>query len=84
MYLDLKISTMYLCSCCIVKHFLLLLRCDLGKVRDRCGDMGRFKGRLKCKGWVSHVITDVITCWYFKKYNMYVHNKSIVSNYLFQ
>jgi len=47
---------MYVCSCCIVKHFLLLLRCDLGKVRDRCGDMGR----LNCKGWVSCVITDVI------------------------
>jgi len=43
------------------KTLLLLLRCDTGKVRDRCGGMGRFKGRLKCKGWVSGVITDEIT-----------------------
>jgi len=26
------------------KSLLLLLRCDAGKVRDRCGGMGRFKG----------------------------------------
>jgi len=39
------------------KSLLLLLRCEKGKVRDRCGGMGRFK----CKGWVSCVITDVFT-----------------------
>jgi len=43
------------------KTLLQLLMCHLGKVRDCCGGMGRFKGRLKCKGWVSCVITDVIT-----------------------
>jgi len=43
------------------KTLLLLLRSDTGKVRDRCGGMGRFKGGFKCKGWVSSVITDVIT-----------------------
>jgi len=37
------------------------LRCDLGKVRDRCGGMGRFKGRLRCEGRVNFVITNVIT-----------------------
>jgi len=43
------------------KTLLLLLRSDTGKVRDRCGGMGRFKGGFKCKGWVSCVTTDVIT-----------------------
>ncbi len=28
---------------------LLLLRWDMGKVRDRFGGMGRFKGGLRCK-----------------------------------
>ncbi len=40
---------------------LLLLRCDMGKVRDRFGGMGRFKGGLRCKGWVNSVIINVIT-----------------------
>ncbi len=30
-------------------------------VRDRFGGMGRFKGGLKCKGWVNSVIINVIT-----------------------
>ncbi len=32
--------------------------------------MGRFKGGLRCKGWVNSaiIITDVITCNYFFKY----------------
>ncbi len=51
------------------KTLLLLLRWDTGKVRDRFGGMGRFKGLLRCKEWVDsviiHVITDIITCWYF-------------------
>ncbi len=38
--------------------------------------MGRFKGGLRCKGWVNsviiNVITDVTTCRYFykSKYNV--------------
>ncbi len=28
-------------------------RWDMGKVRDRFGGMGRFKGGLRCKGWVT-------------------------------
>ncbi len=28
----------------------------MGKVRDRFGSMGRFKGGLSCKGWVNSVI----------------------------
>ncbi len=43
------------------KTLLLLLRCDTGKVRDRFGGMGRFKGGLRCKGWVNSVIINVIT-----------------------
>ncbi len=30
---------------------------------ERFGGMARFKGALKCKGWVNSVITD--TCMYF-------------------
>jgi len=37
------------------KSLLVLLRWDTGEVRDRCGGMGRFKDRFKCKGWVSCV-----------------------------
>jgi len=43
------------------KTLLLLLRYDTGKVRDRCGGMGRFKGRLRCEGRVNCLITNVIT-----------------------
>ena len=43
------------------KTLLLLLRCDTGKVRGRCGGMGPFKGGLRCKGRVNSVITNVIT-----------------------
>ncbi len=40
---------------------LLLLRWETGKVRDRFGGMGMFKGGLRCKGWVNSVIINVIT-----------------------
>ncbi len=51
-----------LCSYRIANFFLLLLRWDTGKVRDRFGGMGRFKGGLRCKGWVNSVIIiNVIT-----------------------
>ncbi len=40
---------------------LLLLRWDMGKVRDRFGGMGRFKGGLSCKGWANSVIIIIIT-----------------------
>ncbi len=43
------------------KTLLLLLRWDTGKVRDRFGGMGRFKGGLRCKGWVKIVTIKVIT-----------------------
>jgi len=33
-----------------------VIRCDTGKVRDRCGGMGG----LRCKGRVNSVITNVI------------------------
>ncbi len=33
----------------------------MGKVRDRFVGMGRFKGGLRCKGWVNSVIINVIT-----------------------
>ncbi len=42
------------------KTLLLLLWWDMGKVRDRFGGMGRFKGGLRYKGWVNSVITNVI------------------------
>ncbi len=39
------------------------------KVSHRFGCMGRFKGGLKCKGWVNrviiHLVADVITFRYF-------------------
>ncbi len=43
------------------KTLLLILRWDTGKVRDRFGSMGRFKGGLRCKGWVKSVIINVST-----------------------
>ncbi len=53
----------------------------MGKVRDMFGGMGRFKGGLRCEGWVNSVIINVITemnyrcnymqVFYFKyKYNV--------------
>ncbi len=33
----------------------------MGKVRDRFGGMGKFKGGLRCKGWAKSVIIIVIT-----------------------
>ncbi len=57
-----------LCS----KTRLLLLRWDMGKVRDRFGSIGRFKDGLRYKGWVNSVIINVITYRYLKiyKYNV--------------
>ncbi len=49
---------MFILDC---KKLLLLLRWDTGKVSDRFGSMGRFKGGLRCKGWVNDVIINVIT-----------------------
>ncbi len=43
------------------KTLLLLLGLDVVKVSDRFGGMGRFKGGLRCKGWVNSVIINVIT-----------------------
>ncbi len=42
------------------KTLLLLLRWDIVKVRDRFGGVGRFKGKLRCKGWVNSLIINVI------------------------
>ncbi len=69
----------------------------MGKVRDRFGSMGRFKGGFRCKGWVNSVIINVITemiyrCNYMQIVftnistikNMHVHNKCIVPNYEFK
>ncbi len=33
----------------------------MGKVRDRFGGIGRFKGGLRCTGWVNSVIISLIT-----------------------
>ncbi len=58
-----------------LKTILLLLRWDTGNVRDMFSCMGRFKGGLRCKGWVNSVIIHLITeincrCNYIKyKYN---------------
>jgi len=61
-YLHRKISTMYYCVPVVLSNtFAAILRYDTGKVRDRCGGMGRFKGRLRCEGRVNGVITNVIT-----------------------
>ncbi len=58
-YLHQKISSIYLlCSYCIFKTLLLLPRWDTGEVRDVFGGIGRFKGRLRCKGWVNSVIIN--------------------------
>ncbi len=45
------------------KTLLLLLMWDT--VRDGFGGLGRFKGRLRCKGWVNSVI-NVITENYYR------------------
>ncbi len=42
------------------KTLLLLLMWDMCQVRDRFGGMGRFKGGLRCKGWVNSVIINII------------------------
>jgi len=57
------------------KTLLLLLRCDTGRVRDRCGGMGRFKGRLRCEGRVNCVITNVTySCNYMLVFLKYKYN----------
>ncbi len=42
----------------------------MGKVRDRFGGMGRFKGGLRCKGWVNCVC--YITINYIYLINCYI------------
>ncbi len=71
------------------KTLLLQLRWDTGNVRDRFGGMGRFKGGLRCKGWVNsviiiNVITDVITCRYFFKYKYIVKTCANTTSALYQ
>ncbi len=63
---------MFILNC---KTLFLLLRWDLGKVRDRFSGMGRFKGRLRCKGWVNSVNINVITEINYKCNNMQVFFK---------
>jgi len=51
----------------------------MGKVRDRCGGMGRYQGGLRCKGRVNCVITNVITsinysCNYMHVFSKYKYN----------
>ncbi len=41
------------------KTLLLLLRRDTGKIRDMFGGMGRFKGGLRCKGFLFHILTYI-------------------------
>ncbi len=45
------------------------------ETRDRFGEMGRFKGRLKCKGFVNSVIMNVITEIHFRYNYMQVFFK---------
>ncbi len=47
----------------------------MGTVRDRFGGMGRFKGGLRCKGWVNSVIINRITEMYYRCNYMQVLNK---------
>ncbi len=70
MYLHQKMSTMYLlCSYCIAIHFC----CYCGEiwVTDRFGSMVKFKGALRCKGWVNSVIINVIRKIYYRCNHMY-------------
>ncbi len=46
-----------LCSYVLLNTFAAL---RMGYGRDRFGGMGRFKGRLRCKGWDNSVIINVI------------------------
>ncbi len=53
MYLHQKISTMYLlCSYCCYWYGIQV------RLRERFGGKGRFKGGLRCKGWVNSVIIN--------------------------
>ncbi len=54
---------------------MLILRWDTGKVRDRFGGVGRFKGGLRCKGSVKSVITTVITEINYRSNYMHVLKK---------
>ncbi len=57
------------------KSILLLLRWDTGKVRDRLGGMGRFKGGLRCKGVIINVITEIhYRCNYMQVFLKYKYN----------
>ncbi len=52
------------CTYCVhtvLQNTIAAIEVDTGKVRDRFGGMGRFKGGLMCKGWVNSVIINVIT-----------------------
>ncbi len=50
MYLHLKkVQCTYCGHIVLQKNPLLLLRWDRGKVRDRFGGLGQFKGGLRCK-----------------------------------
>ncbi len=42
----------------MLQNTFAAIEVDTGKVR---GGMGRFKGGLRCKGWVNSVIINVIT-----------------------
>ncbi len=61
------------------KHNVLIVSWDTGKVRHRFGYMGRFKGELRCNGWVNTVIINVITeinysCNYMQVFLKYKYN----------
>lgn len=52
---------------------LVLLTWDMGQVWNRFGDMGKFKGRIRCKKkWVNRVIINVSSEINYKCIYMFV------------
>ncbi len=50
------------CTYCVhivLENNFVAVRWDTVKVRDRFGGTGRFKGGLRCTGWVNSVIINV-------------------------
>jgi len=76
--LNYYVLTCTYCVHTVLQNTFAAIEVDMGKVSDRFGGL-RFKGGLRCNGWINSVIINVITeinyrCNYMQVFLKYKYN----------